>query len=183
MHICVTLPRRVNCNRYFTHRGRMTHIYVTEVNHHWLVCSMLIHYLNQRWIIVNWTTGNKIQWKFNQTGKIFVQFPSASMCWSTLSNLWKVVRGPLSLWYPSQSSGKCGTGDRFTKTWAHFRKNAHFCVSLHFEFVSSLLKSVEPFHQGAHFWQDSARLTDLEKSVRTLIGHRTQYYTITGTLT
>ena len=45
-----------------------------------------------------------------------------------------------------------GPGGRFTKMSAHFESKLTFCVfSFHLEFASSLLKSVEPFHKGAHF--------------------------------
>ena len=30
------------------------------------------HFLNQRWVIVNWILKNKFQWKFNQSAKHFV---------------------------------------------------------------------------------------------------------------
>ena len=31
------------------------------------------HYLNQCWIIVNWTPGNKFQWNLNRNYIIFIQ--------------------------------------------------------------------------------------------------------------
>ena len=31
------------------------------------------HYLNQCWVIVNWTLRNKIQWNFNQKTKLFIR--------------------------------------------------------------------------------------------------------------
>ena len=31
------------------------------------------HYLNQYWIIVNWTTTNKLQWNVNRNSNIFIQ--------------------------------------------------------------------------------------------------------------
>ena len=31
------------------------------------------HYLNQCWVIVNWTLWNKVQWNFNQNTKLFIQ--------------------------------------------------------------------------------------------------------------
>ena len=31
------------------------------------------HYLNQCWVIVNWTLKNKRQWNFNQNRKLFIQ--------------------------------------------------------------------------------------------------------------
>ena len=34
--------------------------------------SAASHYLNQCWVIVNWTLRNKIQWSFNQSIKIFI---------------------------------------------------------------------------------------------------------------
>ena len=32
-----------------------------------------MHYLNQCWIIVNWTLRNKLQWSINQNSNIFIQ--------------------------------------------------------------------------------------------------------------
>ena len=36
----------------------------------WLAPS---HYLNQCWIVVNWTLRNKFQWNLNQNSNIFIQ--------------------------------------------------------------------------------------------------------------
>ena len=41
-----------------THWGRMTHIYVSKLYHHWFTMPVPSHYLNQRWDIVNWTLRN-----------------------------------------------------------------------------------------------------------------------------
>ena len=30
------------------------------------------HYVNHRWVIVNWTLRNKLQWKFNENIKLFI---------------------------------------------------------------------------------------------------------------
>ena len=38
--------------------------------HAWTAPS---HYLNQRWNIVNWTLGNKLQWNFNRNSNIFIE--------------------------------------------------------------------------------------------------------------
>ena len=46
-----------------THWGRVTHICVGKPS----------HYLNKCWIIVNWTTTNKLQWNFNRNSNIFIQ--------------------------------------------------------------------------------------------------------------
>ena len=35
----------------------------------WLICMAPSHYLNQCWVIVNWTLRNKLQWNFNQHTK------------------------------------------------------------------------------------------------------------------
>ena len=53
------------------------HIYVSESGHHWLrkwlvAYSAPSHYLNQWWVIVNWTLRNKLQWNFNQNIKLFI---------------------------------------------------------------------------------------------------------------
>ena len=53
------------------------HICVSESGEHlftqWLVAySAPSHYLNQCWVIVNWTPGNKVQWDVNQITKLFI---------------------------------------------------------------------------------------------------------------
>ena len=63
-----------NCE---THRGRMTHVFVSKLGHHWfrqwlVAWSAPSHYMNQCWGIVNWTLGNKLQWNFNQNIKLFI---------------------------------------------------------------------------------------------------------------
>ena len=61
-----------------TYWGRVTHACVIELGHHcfrqWLVAfSAPSHYLNQYWLIVNWTTRNKIRWNFNRNSKSFFE--------------------------------------------------------------------------------------------------------------
>ena len=56
----------------------MLHICVGNLGHHWLrwwlvACSAPIHHLNQCWIIVNCTLGNKLLWNFNRNSNIFIQ--------------------------------------------------------------------------------------------------------------
>ena len=63
---------------HLTHWGRVTHICVVELDHHWLrqwlvACSAPSHYLNTCWNIVNWTCRNKLQWNFYQNSNIFIQ--------------------------------------------------------------------------------------------------------------
>ena len=38
-----------------------------------VTCSAPSHYLNQCWLIVNWTPVNKFQWNLNRNSIIFVQ--------------------------------------------------------------------------------------------------------------
>ena len=55
----------------------MLHICVSEWGQHWFrewlaIYSAPSHYLNQCWVMVNWTLSNKLQWKFNQNTKLFI---------------------------------------------------------------------------------------------------------------
>ena len=66
-----------------THWSRVTHMCVSSLtiigsdnglSPVWLVaCPAPSHYLNQCWIIVNWTIGNKFQWNLNRNWYIFSQ--------------------------------------------------------------------------------------------------------------
>ena len=54
----------------------MPHICVGESGQHWFrkwlgAEKAPSHYLNQCWVIVNWTMRNKIQWNFNRNTKLF----------------------------------------------------------------------------------------------------------------
>ena len=56
-----------------THLPLVLHICISESGQHWLVVySAPSQYLNQCWVIVNWTLGNKLQWDCNQNTKIFI---------------------------------------------------------------------------------------------------------------
>ena len=60
-----------------THLPLVLHICVGELGQHWfrqwfVACSAPSHYLNQCWLIVNWTLRNKIQWNLNQNTKLFI---------------------------------------------------------------------------------------------------------------
>ena len=60
-----------------THLPLVPHICFSESGQHWfrwwlVVYSVPSHYLNQCWVIVNCTIGNKIQWNFNQNTKLFI---------------------------------------------------------------------------------------------------------------
>ena len=58
----------------------MTHICVNKLTvigspgrRHWFAWTAPSHYLNQCWIIVDWTLGNKLQWNHNRNSNIFIQ--------------------------------------------------------------------------------------------------------------
>ena len=64
--------------RSLTHWGQVTHICVSQAYHHWFRWWLVAwpapsHYLNQCWNIVNWTLGNKVQWKCDRNSYIFIQ--------------------------------------------------------------------------------------------------------------
>ena len=61
-----------------THWGRVTHICVSKLGHHWFRQWLVAwpapsHYLNQCWNIINWILGNKFQWNLNRNSYIFIQ--------------------------------------------------------------------------------------------------------------
>ena len=54
--------------------GWVIHIYVSKQDHHWFLqrlvtCLAPSHYLNQCWLISNWTYRNKLGWNLNQNAK------------------------------------------------------------------------------------------------------------------
>ena len=61
-----------------THLPLVPHICISELCQHWfrlwlVAYSAPNHYLNQCWVIVNWTLRNKLQWNFNyQNTKFFI---------------------------------------------------------------------------------------------------------------
>ena len=67
-----------------THLPVVTHICVNESGQHWLrqwcvAYAVPSHYLNQCWVIVNWTLRNKLQWNFDQNTfmKMYLKILSA----------------------------------------------------------------------------------------------------------
>ena len=60
-----------------THWGRVTHICVGKLtiigSDNGVAWTAPSHYLNQCWIIVNWTLRNKLQWNLNRNSHIFIQ--------------------------------------------------------------------------------------------------------------
>ena len=69
-----------------THWGRVTHVCVVELDHHWfrwwfVVCSVPGHHLNQCWVIINWTLRN-----------ISVKFWSEFQHFNRRKCFWKCLR-------------------------------------------------------------------------------------------
>ena len=55
----------------------MPHIIVSASDQHWFrewlaAYSAPSHYLNQCWVLVNWTLRNKFQWSFNQNTQLLL---------------------------------------------------------------------------------------------------------------
>ena len=69
---------RKMCGIYkLTHLLLVPHICVSESGQHWLrwwvvAYSAPSHYLNQCWVIVNWTLSRKLQWNLNKNTKLFI---------------------------------------------------------------------------------------------------------------
>ena len=60
-----------------THLPLVPHICVSESGQHWfrwwlVTYSTPSYYLNQWWVIVNWTLRNKLQWDFSKKTKLFI---------------------------------------------------------------------------------------------------------------
>ena len=63
-------PRTIS-SMLITHWGRVTHICVSYLGHHWSrlwlgAGQAPAHYLNQCWNIIDWTLWNKPQWNLNR---------------------------------------------------------------------------------------------------------------------
>ena len=90
---------------FLTHWGRVMHICIIKLNHHWFRYWLIAwpapsHYLNQSWNIVNWDPGEQISLKFSSKYNNFHStkciwkglengghFVLASMCWRFLHQL------------------------------------------------------------------------------------------------
>ena len=106
------------------------------------------HQLNQRWYIVNWTFGNKLQWNINGNSYSFIQenafenvvcemtaiFFSASMCWWWNHNM-------LIIENPNSVAALCDKAERHVplNTW---RNNNVVITSKrrHFDVITSKLR-------------------------------------------
>ena len=70
---CIARPLNFNS----THWGRMTHICVRKLRHHWqrewfVVWLAPSHYLTHSWNIINQTFRNNHQWNFNRNSYIII---------------------------------------------------------------------------------------------------------------
>ena len=78
LYILIQIPPRYIPKSPLTHLPIVLHICVCESDQHrfrqWLVAySAPSHYLNQCWIIINWTLRNDFQWNFDQKTNVFIQ--------------------------------------------------------------------------------------------------------------
>ena len=74
---CILVYAQMNYLSLLTHLPLVPHVCISESSQHWfryrfLACSAPSHYLNQCWLIANWTLRNKLQWNFNQNIKLFI---------------------------------------------------------------------------------------------------------------
>ena len=80
---CRLTCRNIYCSHLIvwgisSHKDHVTHICVSKLSHHWfkqwlVAWPVRSHDLNQCWIIVDWTVGNKRQWNLNQNSSICIQ--------------------------------------------------------------------------------------------------------------
>ena len=86
--ICLALLLHCLCkvpgiNLELTHLPLVLHIYISESGQHWyrqwfVAYLSPSHYLNQCWVIANWTLRNKLQWNFNQNTQHFIHKTSSA---------------------------------------------------------------------------------------------------------
>ena len=139
----------------------MPHICVSEQGQHWfrlwlVAYSAPSHYLNQCWIIVNWTLRNTLQWSFNQNTNIFIYGNASENIICKMADIlskgneltmnqhrigwWFVAKQAVSQylnqWWPSLLRHRCVTQSRCVNTlrpqqneWPRF-SGWHLC--LHF---------------------------------------------------
>ena len=74
----VQVKSRHQIGELITHLTLLPHISVSELGQRWFRWWLVVYsapspYLNQCWVIVNWTRRNKLQWNFNQNTNVFIQ--------------------------------------------------------------------------------------------------------------
>ena len=69
------------------------------------------HYLDQCWIIVNWTLGNRLQWNLNWNSSIFIQENTFE---SVVCEMAAILSRPQCVNpFRSEQNGQCFTDDNF----------------------------------------------------------------------
>ena len=89
-----------------THLPLVPDICVSESGQHWFRYGLVAysapsHYLNQFWILVNWTLRNKLRWNFNQNTKLYIHENASEniVCeTSTILSRGKRVNNLMSNW-------------------------------------------------------------------------------------
>ena len=65
------------------------------------------HYLNQCWVIIDWTLRNKLQWKCNQFSKLFIDENSSENIVCEMAAIWSTGRW-VNLWILSHNRCRLG---------------------------------------------------------------------------
>ena len=100
-----------------------------ETNHHWfrywlVAFSAPSHYLNQCWIIVNLTIGNKLQWNLNRNPYIFIQENEfQNVVWPQCVKLSSLAASEAIEFWSNFDSFRCSQ-------WGKFRQHDDFSVSV-----------------------------------------------------
>ena len=118
------------------------------------------HYLNQYWLLVNWTMRKKFQWKYNQTTGIFIQQNAFQSVFCKLSAIWiqpKCVKHwsilPISSGVTTMKLGKHAASPR---SWSPLAGRAEGIVTegfaLHFrqKITINLIVSKAVLSRGPH---------------------------------
>ena len=97
---------RFQTDSYIKHLPQVLHISVSGSGQHWFrkwlfTYSVPSHYLNQCWLVVNWTLRNKLRWNLNQNTKLFVpQNESENIVeMASILSTWRWLNWSNHAWY------------------------------------------------------------------------------------
>ena len=87
-----------------THLPLVPHKCVSELGQHWfrswlVTFSAPSRYLNQCWVIFNWTLRNKLHWNYNQNTKIFIHENAAENIVCEMVAILSRERWVKNMWY------------------------------------------------------------------------------------
>ena len=142
---CIEWYTKHLCYIFLTHLPLVPHrsICLSELCKHWfrqllVACSAPSNYLNQHWLIVNWTFRNRLQWNLNQNTKVFIH-----------KNAFEYV--------VCEMAAILSRGDKLTWYTVHPMKYAHVFVVLHLVVVTlSVSRGLKwrnhPYTSGLLYW-------------------------------